>query len=544
MRSTEVEAIRLIMSGAVVGQELAAEFGPLPPSLLPVGVRRLYELQGEALAAALQGPRKKAAANTWLVLPETFALSPYDGAWLAEAGIEVLQIPAGLTLGEAIVYALNSIGVGEVPLHILHGDTLIAAPPVAAEDVIVTAARPNDYSWAEADIDEGGRIRSLTTISAGERGQGRPVVAGYFALGSSLEFLRALTRMRGDFIGALNHYLAVRRVTAETARDWLDFGHLQTFFQSRLAATTARGFNNLVVDGVTVRKSSRDKLKMWAEASWYQAVPMELQIYSARLLDVGSDGDVGYYQTQYEYLPVLSELFVFGALGQESWVRILAHCEDFLGRCAALRRPEPPDLDLRAFTAGKTAERLQAFARQSGFDIDEPLTYAGRPCPSLSAMAEQLARMTPADRDRPAAIVHGDFCFSNILYDSRTRRIRVIDPRGLIGGKASIYGDLRYDLAKLAHSIVGRYDQIIAGRCKLEAQGADYSLQFEDNPAQAWLQAGLADLVVDGAHGLDPAVRAVMTGLFLSMLPLHADRPDRQRAFVANALRLFLELDR
>jgi hypothetical protein len=34
-----------------------------------------------------------------------------------------------------------------------------------------------------------------------------------------------------------------------------------------------------------------------------------------------------------------------------------------------------------------------------------------------------------------------------------------------------------------------------------------------------------------------------MCGLFLSMLPLHADRPDRQGAFIANALRLFGDLD-
>ncbi|MBC7168849.1 MAG: hypothetical protein H5U23_16020, partial [Phenylobacterium sp.] len=44
--------VRLIMSGAAVGQELAAEFGPLPPSLLPVGVQRLYELQVAALEGA------------------------------------------------------------------------------------------------------------------------------------------------------------------------------------------------------------------------------------------------------------------------------------------------------------------------------------------------------------------------------------------------------------------------------------------------------------------------------------------------------------
>ena len=34
-----------------------------------------------------------------------------------------------------------------------------------------------------------------------------------------------------------------------------------------------------------------------------------------------------------------------------------------------------------------------------------------------------------------------------------------------------------------------------------------------------------------------------MTGLFLSAPPLHADRPDRQQAMVANALRLYLDLD-
>jgi hypothetical protein len=37
-------------------------------------------------------------------------------------------------------------------------------------------------------------------------------------------------------------------------------------------------------------------------------------------------------------------------------------------------------------------------------------------------------------------------------------------------------------------------------------------------------------------------VWAAMTSLFLSMPPLHADRPDRQGAFIANALRLHHEL--
>ena len=53
----------------------------------------------------------------------------------------------------------------------------------------------------------------------------------------------------------------------------------------------------------------------------------------------------------------------------------------------------------------------------------------------------------------------------------------------------------------------------------------------------------VVDDVVDGVGGLSETVRAVTVSLFLSMLPLHADRPDRQQAFIANALRLWLELD-
>ena len=221
-----MDAVRLIMSGAVVGQELAAEFGPLPPSLLPVGVQRLYDLQLEALKG-----------TGWrLVLPEAFALSDFDAERLAAAGVEVVPIPEGLRLGEAVVYALNSIGAGEGPVHILHGDTLIAEPPLHETDVIVGGRRSNEYAWAEIETDAAGRITALVDTRAGEEGrEHQPVAAGYFAFSSGVDLLRSLTRMRGDFIAGVNHYVAGHPVRVARGGRWLDFGHLQTFFQSRLA---------------------------------------------------------------------------------------------------------------------------------------------------------------------------------------------------------------------------------------------------------------------------------------------------------------------
>ncbi len=520
------------MSGAVVGQELAAEFGPLPPAFLPVGVKRLYELQMAALAGA--GPAH-------LVLPESFVPGEFDLARLAELSVEVLPIPDGLRLGEAVVFALNSIGAGAQPAHILHGDTLIAGPPLDRHDVIVGGVQNSAYSWAEIEMQDD-RIAALHTVAAGEEGQGRPVAAGYFAFSSSLELVRALTRARGDFIEGINLYLADHAVSMEPASDWLDFGHVQTFFQSRLAVSTARAFNSVQINSLTAYKSSADEAKMQAEADWLRAAPAALQPYCARLVDAGARDGRGFYQTEYEYLPVLAELFVYGAISRRSWLGILASCEDFLRLCAIYRGPGSADRALRALAADKTAERLEAFARATGFDIHKPLSFEGRPAPSLVGIAEALAAGLAQDGERAESVMHGDFCFSNILYNARVRRIKAIDPRGSVGEAPSLYGDPRYDLAKLSHSIVGRYDQIVAGRCRVSRDGDDYAISFEPLACQPWLEAALADLRVNTIGGADPIVRAVMTGLFLSMLPLHADRPDRQQAFIANALRLYLEL--
>lgn len=530
-----MEAFRLIMSGATVGQELAAEFGPLPPALLPVGVQRLYELQMAQL---------KGAGPVVLVLPESYALSPFDRERLTALDVEVLTIPEGLRLGEAVVYALNSLGKGDLPLHILHGDTLIIAPPLNDVDVIVGGVSGGDYSWAEIEAADG-RITALDVIAAGEEGRGRPVAAGYFAFASSLELVRAITRARGDFVGGVNAYLMGREVALSPAKEWLDFGHLQTFFRSRLAATTARAFNTVRMDGLTARKSSLDEAKMRAEARWLRNAPSDLQIYCGRMIETGVADGRGFYLTEYEYLPVLSELFALGAIGHKAWLRIMASCETFLGLCAGHK--EGPsgagDLALKALAVDKTFARLEDLAR-AGFEIEQPLSFEGRACPSLIRIAEALAGMVDLDSGRPMSVMHGDFCFSNILYSARVRRIKVIDPRGSIdGATASLYGDTRYDLAKFAHSIVGRYDQIIAGRCRARQDGLDYGLEFESLAAQGWLAEALADMTIDGVGGASDEVRAVTASLFLSAPPLHADRPDRQRAMIANALRLFLELD-
>ncbi len=247
------------MSSAYVDLELAAEFGRLPPSFLPVGTGRLYEQQISSFSAR---------RPIYLTLPEGFEPSQEDLRRLDELGFSLLYLPLDLNLGGAVVYALNLIGSGNRKLRLLHGDTMVPDLPLDVEDVVAVVDDSDGYSWAEVDL-SGTLVRSIETVPAGGmRDPRRPIVAGYFALYSAGQLVRAITKARGDFIAGLNIYAEGRPLKAVSVSDWHDFGHVQTYFQSRRTVTTARAFNTLRIDDHTVYKTSLDHAKMRAESAW------------------------------------------------------------------------------------------------------------------------------------------------------------------------------------------------------------------------------------------------------------------------------------
>ena len=66
------------------------------------------------------------------------------------------------------------------------------------------------------------------------------------------------------------------------------------------------------------------------------------------------------------------------------------------------------------------------------------------------------------------SFIHGDFCFSNILFKNIGEKtsVKLIDPRGSFG-KFLNMGDMYYDLAKLRHSLNGAYEYIIYDKFKI-----------------------------------------------------------------------------
>lgn len=532
-------SIGLITSGAFVNQELVAEFGLLPPSFLPLGVGRLYDMQIDSL-------RKNSTETSplYMTVPESFDVPAYDIQRLNEKGVTLLPVPDDMQLGEAIVYAINVINAYNTGVRILHGDTVLGQIP-SYLDVVSGHVEGDDYSWAAIKHSDNVIVSLETFEATSEQNTENPVACGYFAFSSGAELVRAISQARGRFIDGINNYLQRRPMKMEKIQDWYDFGHIQTYFRSRRLVTTARAFNSLQITHNTVRKLSADTFKMKAEAEWFESVPSKVQPYTARLLDKGNQGQRAFYSTEYQYAPNLSELYVFSAIGRVSWNKILTSCAEFLEICATTPGDQPRDDYSRQLMGSKTVERLERFARETGFDIEHELVYKGRKKPSLLEISRRLETMVSFDPAASSTIMHGDFCFSNILYNSRNSRISVIDPRGYVfSEKCEIYGDFRYDIAKYSHSVDGLYDFILAGRYNLKQDGLyNFDLNFDTSSHCQWLQDAFSEMTIAGVSVSSAEIRAITTSLFISMLPLHSDRPDRQKAFIANALRLYSTLE-
>ena len=75
-----------------------------------------------------------------------------------------------------------------------------------------------------------------------------------------------------------------------------------------------------------------------------------------------------------------------------------------------------------------------------------------------------------------------------------------------------------------------------------ESAPYDINLKLETTDSVLATQKLFKTLLFSGYNIEELNVYPIMVHLFLSMLPLHRDNPERQKAMLANALRLYIEL--
>lgn len=101
-------------------------------------------------------------------------------------------------------------------------------------------------------------------------------------------------------------------------------------------------------------------------------------------------------------------------------------------------------------------------------------------------------------------------------------------------------------MAKLNHSVSGLYDLIIAGQFSINYDYENNSIDFElyDENYKCIIDAYNKIFSNSQAFSYSSLeITCITIHLFLSMLPLHSDSKVRQEAFIANAYRLFSQLN-
>ncbi|MFN4091453.1 MAG: hypothetical protein ACK4FG_00990 [Brevundimonas sp.] len=523
----------IILSGATVAPDLAGEFGNIPPSFLPDGIKKLYEAQ---IARAND-------ANLWLTLPVDFDIPPPDQRRLQELNVRVIRTDERLSLGSAIATALKSIpDLGRVQL--LFGDTLVRLASQQADTFAVSTTK-NPAGWTTAKL-SGGKVvfSNATAWDPGEL-----VVAGYFDFSCGRTLLSLLTERGGLFesITAYSEHLKMRPVMAI---EWMDYGHIHGYFQARQLSLSARAFNSISSSGGVITKTGSPARKIYAEALWYESAPRNIQAYLPKYYGMNNDRGLS-YDIEYINLASVSELFVHGRLPLPTWQNIVEACIDFIKSCT-LNVPRPHELPVgyadrlyRDLFIDKTAARISEFCAQHDIDQHRPWIFNNNKIPSIFDVSRHFLSKLKATDTKGISFWHGDFHFANTFFDFRAEKIKTVDPRGMLSdGMVSHFGDVRYDIAKLGHSAIGFYDLILAGHYVLYRPDA-YNIDF--NIEASPIHFSVSDIIqarVIEEFGVSQIEMKSMIGLlFLSMIPLHFESKSRQFALLANAFRMFADIE-
>lgn len=468
--------------------------------------------------------------------------------------IDAHESDTPVTSLQAAVEAAKLHGLASRPAYVVYGDIYFEpAEDIAHRDAVVFVddyVSSDKYSYFVAD----GKGYRHVDAQVGSSGEDELAQKRLFT-DVGAYWVPSLTELgakeghgsEDETVGGLISTRYRDRMSLAKVRGWSDLGHLDTATQIRTRLIGAREFNSLVIDedrGL-ITKRSRKKDKILQEINYYNHLPRSLSIYFPRLYDYSIGKDVHYTLEYYSYRS-LAEYFVFFSFPASVWNKILDRLLAIHHELAGFKGRLALPSEVETFFLGKLLSRMADLVKGSSIRdlVDaEEVQLNGVLTPGwrhyLSRIEGTVGRIA---RKSQTGIIHGDLCFSNILYDPQTGLVKLIDPRGDFY-EEGCFGDPRYDLAKLLHSFHGGYDFIMQEMYDLrEARQHDFKLQlFRPKNAAHVTQALITRLAGQVDYDIkDLLVLEAM--LFLSMLPLHSDDEQRQKALYLTGISILKEV--
>ncbi len=369
--------------------------------------------------------------------------------------------------------------------------------------------------------------------------EGRSVAAAFADVSSYVKFCKNV--MSGQKAWDL-----ARTMSANfEAEGLVDIGVIGNFIQCVTGDFDSRYFNSLKETEYTVTKTSSDKKKLKAEYDFYHLLPDDMKFWFVMPFDYRETADHASYTMERLHMTDLAIKWVHGSMDEAEFSALMDKYFYFFScrhskECSAKEAKKAAD----ALYEDKVRDRFEMLKKHPDFPALESLVNAAKG-PKLEAVFDRYFALKKkieagASGKRQLVIGHGDPCFANALYNRSAGILKFIDPKGACS-EDELWTDPYYDVAKLSHSVCGRYDFFNNALFDIKID-TDLSFVLEipfDN--SAYVKIFREKVRENGFDFL--SVRIYEVSLFLSMLPLHMDNPHKVLGFILNAVEILDEIE-
>ncbi|MBQ3797425.1 MAG: NTP transferase domain-containing protein [Butyrivibrio sp.] len=239
-----------------------------------------------------------------------------------------------------------------------------------------------------------------------------------------------------------------------------EFGLLEEY--EKLGQVKTRPFNRITVDGDVLTKESVDeqgKKLAKRECAWYE-----------KARDKGIKGLPVIYETSPLKMEFIKGRNIYDCnYKYEDKKRILASLVDTLKNLHESERVPTDSFSMREAYYNKTMQRLSKVQALVPYAMEKEIVVNGRKCKNVFYHRHELENALGKLKCDCFSFIHGDCTFSNLMIRDNGEPV-LIDPRGYFG-YTEIFGDERYDWAKLYYSIVGNYDRFNLKKFALDIGG-------------------------------------------------------------------------
>ena len=533
--------MRLIIPSAKVVPEELQKLGKLPAIIYPINQRITFDYLYEQY-------KEKTNSIDIICYENADKVQRRLKNYLGEK-VKIEILPELSDLGHTIYFGLKD-AVGTVIINF--ADTIVLDSVTGIEGNAFFCQE--DYmsdTWTYFDEKDGTIVRIYDKEPVKEEIK-KKLFVGVFQFTDAAYFRRCLeiafeqeSLQMSTFYYALQEYSKKYSMKAVLTNNWFDIGHEDKYYNSKLEVR-AREFNHITIDknrGI-LKKTSDDKDKFIGEIKWYLKLPADVEYVSPRIFDYSTSYVNPYVSMEYYAYHTVHELFLYGDLTLQQWIdifnRIRFVCDDF-------KRYTVQDAGIRSaleeMYLTKTLQRFKKMKKDERFItfFESPIVVNGKRYLPLNEIIISLEQAIPEmlyDVDT-FNIIHGDLCFANIMVDSNFSFIKVIDPRGKFG-TYDIYGDFRYELAKLFHSVDGKYDFIIKDLFDLDynSEAACINYRIQDRKREFDLYKVFLSTFATEIDSDLKKIELIEALLFLSMIPLHGESIRHQMVMLGTGLEI------